>query len=51
MKKYIYVIALLTATTSTSFAQGLFSISYDIGLPVGNTSDFIGNASFRGFGI
>ncbi|MCG8310935.1 MAG: porin family protein [Cytophagales bacterium] len=51
MKKYIYAIALLTATTSTSFAQGLFSISYDIGLPVGNTSDFIGNASFRGFGI
>ena len=51
MKKYIYIIAIVLSGAGTSFGQGMFSVSYDIGLPLGETSDFIGNASFRGFGI
>jgi len=51
MKRYLYLVSILTVFATGSFAQGLFSISYDIGLPIGNTSDFIGQPSFRGFGI
>ena len=51
MKRYIYIIAFLLITSSSAFAQGLFSISYDIGLPLGSTTDFIGAPSFRGFGV
>lgn len=51
MKRYLYLIAIFILITTGSFAQGLFSISYDIGLPIGTTSDFIGQPSFRGFGV
>jgi len=50
MKKSIIIIAFLVVSSGV-FAQGMFSISYDIGLPLGNTSDFIGAPSFRGFGV
>jgi len=49
MKKIIYLI-LATCLSSTAFAQALFSVSYDISLPMGITTDFIGQPSFRGFG-
>ena len=51
MKRYIYLISLFTLISFGAFAQGMFGISYDIGLPVGGTTDYIGQASFRGFGI
>lgn len=51
MKKFIYLIALLSVGTLPAFGQGMFGISYDIGLPVGSTSDYISKTSFRGFGI
>ena len=51
MKRHIYLAGFLILFSSGAFAQGMFSISYDIGLPVGGTSDFISAPSFRGFGL
>ena len=51
MKKAIYIIMLL-AMTSTVYAQyggGFWGYTYDISLPMGETSDFTGKTSFRGF--
>lgn len=51
MKRYIHLVVVFTLITFSSFGQGMFGVSYDIGLPIGGTSDFIGQPSFRGFGI
>ena len=51
MKRYIYLTGIFILINSGAFAQGLFSVSYDIGLPIGGTSDFISAPSFRGFGV
>jgi hypothetical protein len=51
MRKIIYIISIIALLSSSGFSQSLFSVSYDIGLPMGNTSDYIGNPSFRGCGI
>lgn len=51
MKRYIYIIGFLILFSTGAFAQGMFSISYDIGVPVGGTTDFISATSFRGFGV
>ena len=51
MKKYIYLLVVFAMISASSFGQGMFGISYDIGVPVGGTSDYIGAPSFRGFGI
>ena len=52
MKKFLYTaIFLVFIASTTTFSQGMFSISYDIGVPIGGTSDFIGKPSFRGFGF
>lgn len=51
MKRYIYLIGVFTVMSTGAFAQGMFGISYDIGMPVGSTSDYIGQPSFRGFGF
>lgn len=39
MKRYIYIIGFLILFSTGAFAQGMFSISYDIGVPVGGTTD------------
>lgn len=51
MKKYIYLIGLFTLINTGAFAQGMFGISYDIGVPVGGTTDYISQTSFRGFSM
>lgn len=51
MRKIVYIVSIIALFSSSGFSQSLFSVSYDIGLPMGNTSDYIGNPSFRGFGI
>lgn len=51
MRKYIYLIAVFTLISTGAFAQGMFSISYDIGLPLGGTAEYISQPSFRGFGL
>lgn len=51
MKKIIYLVLTFLMVNFSVFGQGMFSVSYDIGLPLGNTAEFIGAPSFRGFGI
>lgn len=51
MKRYIYLTGIIILFNTGAFAQGLFSVSYDIGLPIGGTTDYISAPSFRGFGV
>lgn len=51
MKKLIYIIVAILVTSAGVNAQNMFSITYDVGVPLGSTSDFIGSSSFRGFGL
>ncbi len=51
MKKLILIIIATTFYSTGAFAQSLFGASYDISVPLGSTSDYIGNPSFRGFGV
>jgi len=51
MKRYIYLLGVFMLISTSALTQGMFSISYDIGVPIGSTSDFIGQPSFRGFGV
>lgn len=52
MKKYLYLIGIISIiSTSSAYSQGMFSVSYDIGVPMGGTTDLIAAPSFRGFGI
>lgn len=51
MKKLIILLAFIALAGGSAFAQGYTSIHYDIGIPVGKTSDQIGKGSFRGVGL
>ena len=51
MKRYIYLLGVFTLISTGTFAQGMFGVSYNIGLPVGGTADYISQPSFRGFGL
>ncbi len=51
MKRNIYLSGIIILFSYGAFAQGMFGVSYDIGVPIGGTSDYIGAPSFRGFGI
>ena len=35
----------------SAMAQSMFSITYDMSLPMGETSDYVGQFSARGFGF
>jgi hypothetical protein len=48
-KILLTILCSLTLTYAT--AQGFFSATYDISVPLGKTSDYINSASFRGFGL
>ncbi|MHA4844917.1 hypothetical protein ACX0G7_12170 [Flavitalea antarctica] len=48
--KYMLLLVVFSGLISTSKAQGVnFIISYPIAFPMGNTSDYVGKTSFRGF--
>lgn len=52
MKKNILIIALTVATIVGANAQGGFwNFSYPMSVAIGETGEFVGKASFRGFGI
>jgi opacity protein-like surface antigen len=51
MRRIITFISIIILTASGTFSQGLLSVLYDIGVPMGETTDFIGATSFRGFGL
>ena len=51
MKK-IVILSIFLCSASMTFAQsGYTSLHYDVSIPLGNTTDFIGKASFRGVGF
>ncbi len=51
--KLILTIIFVATISFSSFSQGggVWNFTWDIGFPVGSTSDFIGKASLRGFAI
>ena len=49
MKKIILIITFCTLSAGALFAQGNTTISYSMGFTTGDLSDFIKQASFRGF--
>jgi opacity protein-like surface antigen len=51
MKKIFLILSIAGTATLSTFGQGLWSVSYDMGVPLGDFSDFIAKASFRGFSI
>jgi opacity protein-like surface antigen len=51
MKKIYIALFIILFGASSGFSQAFWTVSYDIGLPVGEFADFIPKASFRGFSI
>jgi hypothetical protein len=51
MKKLIVSTVLFLSSFGLMAQDGLFALTYNMGLPTGSTSDFIGKYSWRGFGI
>ena len=51
MKKIYITILIAVFGVSAGFSQGFWTVSYDMGIPVGDFSDFISKTSFRGFSI
>jgi len=51
MKKIIFIISLCFITVGATVAQSNTTISYSVGFPVGDLSDFIQNVSWRGVSI
>ena len=50
--KIVLPVVLFFLLSGTSIAQlGRFGLSYNMALPLGKTSDFIGKYTFRGFGM
>ena len=48
----IFLLAVILLSVSyTSLAQGRFGLTYNTALPLGETADYIGKYSFRGFGL
>ena len=51
MKKAIIILALAVLGGTSAFSQNVWTINYDIGLPLGAMTDYISKTSFRGFSI
>ncbi|NJN26284.1 MAG: hypothetical protein HC819_10055 [Cyclobacteriaceae bacterium] len=51
MRKTFYIIAILLFVGAGAMAQGMFGVSYDIGISLGETANFVSPTSFRGIGI
>jgi len=51
MKKILFIISLCFVTIGAAVAQGNTTISYSVGFPVGDLSDYIQNVSWRGVTI
>jgi opacity protein-like surface antigen len=51
MKKAIIILALVVFSGTAAFAQNIWTINYDIGIPLGGMTDYISKTSWRGFSI
>ncbi len=51
MKKIYITFLIALFGISSGFSQAFWTVNYDIGVPLGDFSDFISKASFRGFSV
>ena len=51
MKKLIFSSILFLSSFGLMAQDGIFALTYSMGLPVGSTADYISKYSWRGFGI
>ena len=51
LKPAIFFLLCLFAITTSYSQSNLWAFSYDVGFPLGETSDYIGNTSWRGFTV
>jgi outer membrane protein W len=51
MKKAIIIIAMAVFTGTAAFSQNVWTVNYDIGLPLGEMTDYVSKTSFRGFSV
>ena len=51
MKKLIISTAIVFSSLGMMAQEGMFGLTYSMGLPVGSTSDYISKYSWRGFGL
>jgi outer membrane protein W len=51
MKKAIIILALAAVSGTAAVAQNVWTVNYEIGLPLGSMSDYVSKTSFRGFSI
>ena len=51
MKKAIILLAVAALSGSAALAQNVWTVNYEIGIPLGSMSDYVSKASFRGFSV
>ena len=51
MKKFIISTVIVFSSMGMMAQEGMFGLTYNMALPVGETSDYISKFSFRGFGV
>jgi outer membrane protein W len=51
MKRLYIAFVIIIFGATSAFSQAFWTVSYDIGLPMGEFADFIGKPSFRGFTV
>lgn len=51
MKKLLYTLAFIFTMSFSGYGQNIWSFNYNVGVPVGDFSNYIDQASWRGFGI
>ena len=51
MKKAIIILAIAVLSGSAVFSQNVWTVNYEIGLPLGKMSDYVSKTSFRGFSV
>lgn len=51
MKKLYITLVVVLMGASSAFSQAFWTVSYDIGVPIGEFGKFMGEPSFRGFSV
>lgn len=51
MKKAIIILALAVFGGTATFAQNVWTVNYEVGIPLGGMTDYISKTSWRGFSV
>ncbi len=51
MKKSIIILALAVFSGTAAFAQNIWTVNYEVGIPLGEMSNYISKTSWRGFSV